>query len=422
MFSKESRPKLTWRVRYEDQYHAIAIFPPCSFENIIQRIETSFDIKWPFLIFDGKGSPAHLSDCMASGTYTLKPKIDKNRFVAPRVASKPVDDDAKGLESLPSVKEILEEWPPFLATSHIIWRTRETVFLNYYDTHLGAAANGHFFVVATTSGEPRTVLGLKILSKGVLASMVTERDLVHETYKLEVEQLKLDIMEENEMRYGPPLPESVALNMAIDQTKKQHSSVGNRGEWRLLNNPTEQKVAYHQERECIEIEKAGRKSALQKVVVRLAQQRIDINLGKALKFLVFEGDPSGVETKMEHLYSDQNESMLSANATKTSEVPREHFQVLLKRHRNAIDRIHLSTAESDAVRENAMRELEKTNLQIAKRMIWMHQVDIEEKARDERIKAERENAATCIQEMWKDKKKRKQKKGKSKKGRQRKKK
>ena len=95
---------------------------------------------------------------------------------------------------------------------------------------------------------------------------------------------------------------------------------------------------------------------------------------------------------------------------------------MLKRHRNAIDRIHLSTAESDAVRENAMRELEKTNLQIAKRMIWMHQVDIEEKARDERIKAERENAATCIQEMWKDKKKRKQKKGKSKKGRQRKKK
>ena len=399
MFSKETRRKLTWRIHFENHFHVIAIFPPCSFETIIHRIESSFEIKWPFLIFDGKGVPAHLSDCMKSGSYSLQPKIDNKPSILHSKKTTSVSTGNRDLGPLPSVQQLLEEWPPFLITSHVIWRSRQNVNLNYYDTHVGEGTSGQFFVVALSSDKEKQVIGLKILSKTVLASMVTERDLVAEMYKVEVEQLKHDILEENEMRYGPPLPESVAKNMAIDKIKKDHSSVGNLGEWRHLNNPNEQKVAYRLERESIEKEKEDRKLALQKSIVHLAQQRIDIGESKKLKFLTFEGDPSNIEIRLE---SSENATLITT-AELENEIPSEHFEILLKRHRDAISQIHCSMAEGDAVRHAAMKTLEQTNIKIARRMIWMHQMDLEEKARAERLRAERENAASCIQEMWKKK-------------------
>ena len=173
------RTKRVWEICVENTQHVIAIFPPCNFESIVQRIETAFpQLKWPFVILDA-GTPVHLSDCLPSGSYTAVPKLKQASRPAPPQDRK-IDFDRPPQESqaplsIPPLESLLKEWPPFLKATVVLWRINKTIHVNYYDSDPSEVARGYFFVVAMSPGEVPRVIGLRVLSKQALASVVTER-------------------------------------------------------------------------------------------------------------------------------------------------------------------------------------------------------------------------------------------------------
>ena len=85
MFANSStRFKRVWKIRCKDKTHTLTIFPPCAFRTILELIENSFQMKWPFTICDGDGVPTILSDCLESGVYTLKEPVTQRNKVKNR--------------------------------------------------------------------------------------------------------------------------------------------------------------------------------------------------------------------------------------------------------------------------------------------------------------------------------------------------
>lgn len=373
------RTKRVWEICVEDTQHVIAIFPPCSFESIVQRIETAFpQLKWPFVVLDA-GIPVHLSDCLPSGTYTAVSKLKQAPRHAP-AQDRMIDFDRPPQESeaplsIPPLESLLKEWPPFLKAAVVLWRINKTIHVNYYDSDPSEVARGYFFVVAMSSGDVPRVIGLRVLSKQALASVVTERDLVYHLNKVAIEQKKVDIAEDREMKFLSALPESMLHTMAIDAFMSRKNIGGSI--FRVLADGKEQRVAFATERKQAESEKENKERALRSCVVKEAERRIDVN-ECSLKVLVFEKDPS-IEVIVPGSKDCRGEGRGEDVSLPSYAVT---FNSLLKEHKDAMARIHASSLRSDDIRRAARDQLEKTNLALTKRLFWLNQLDMEQQARD----------------------------------------
>lgn len=368
-----------WEITNAGSRHVIVIFPPCSFESIVERIETAFtNLKWPFVVLDA-GVPVHLSDCLPSGAYTIVPKLEKVERAAPSYSeSVGVDRPLKQAEAppdIPPLEALLKEWPPFLKAAVVLWRKNRTVNVNYYDSNPSALTHGYFFVVALSQGVCPRVIGLRVLSKQALGSVVNERDLVYHLNKIAIERRKVEIIEEREMGFLSALPEPMVHEMAIKafMSKKNHSE----SIFRMLADGNEQRAAFAKEQDDLKVEKEKRRHALRSCMIKEATRRVDVN-EELLKVLVFENDPS-IEVTIPGVEDFQTAEEIKDSSTTHAKT----FTNLLKEHKEAIEKIHASVTRSDEIRCAALNQLEKTNLALTKRLFWLNQLDVEQQARDE---------------------------------------
>ena len=423
MFAKSSsREKRVWKIQCHNETRTLTIFPPCAFRTILELIENLFKMKWPFTIFDEDGVPTILSDCLESGTYTIKEPIkERKRFDHEYKQSyehKKDDEDASKLLSIknfPSARDLILEWPPILKTTFIHWRHRKTFNLNIYDTSETECDYGYFYIVGTSEEEkPRKILGLKILSKAGLTNLVTDDNIFYHINRAAVDKEKEDILETNEMEYGPPMTEEFALNKAIKKLKAINKKKLHKGEWRLLDNPKEQTMSYRQERENINILKDTRKKATFELILRYAQKRIDITADGVMNVLKF-ADDKNIEVKND--LDTNNDEDNKKNIIHVKLTLQEKFDKLLKKQEKAYKKVEATLNEGEEARAKAMKELYDANIRISKKLFFLHELDLEEKRRADNKLARENGAAVVIQGKWKENRKRKKKKKKKKKRR-----
>ena len=418
MFAKStSRFKRVWKIHCRNKCHTITIFPPCALKTILELIENSFGTKWPFSVCDEHGVPTILSDCLESGIYTINETIGVSKKYIKKEVSRPEqkDDNNEQVHDtflFPTAKELVTEWPPVLKTTFISWRHRKTFNLNIYDTSRNECDNGYFYIVGTSEEEkPRKILGLKVLSKRSLASLVTEDTLFYHMNKFLVDKEKQDILELNEMQYGPPMTEEYALNKAIETLKMTRKKKSHRGEWRLLDNPEEQIVSYKQERENIATLKQKKRKATCEIILRYAQQRINVTAEGDMNILRYASD-GDIKVNVEF---DNTASSAENNVITVKQTLQEKFDKLLKKQAKAYEKVKKTVNESEEIRIKVMKELHDANIRITRKLLFMHELDLEEKRRRENKLALQNNAAGIIQGRWKEKQARNNKKRKKKK-------
>lgn len=420
MFAKStSRFKRVWKIHCRNKTHTITIFPPCALKTILELIENSFGTKWPFSVFDNHGVPTILSDCLESGIYAIKEAIEAPKSYVKKQISRPEqkednDQQVHNAFLFPTAKELVLEWPPVLKTTFISWRHRKTFNLNIYDTSRNECDNGYFYIVGTSEEEkPRKILGLKVLSKRSLTNLVTDDALFYHMNKFEVDKEKQDILETNEMQYGPPMTEEYALNKAIETLKMSRKKKLRGSEWRLLDNPKEQILSYNLERENIATLKQKKRQATCEIILRYAQQRINVTPEGVMKILKYASDGS-IDVNVEF---DNDASSEENNVISVKQTLQEKFDKLLKKQEKAYEKLKKTVNQSEEIRIKAMKELREANIRITKKLLFMHELDLEEKRRNDNKIALQNNAAGVIQGRWKEKRARDKKKRKKKKKR-----
>ena len=132
--------------------------------------------------------------------------------------------------------------------------------------------------------------------------------------KVLVDKEKQDILELNEMQYGPPMTEEYALNNALKTLKMARKKKSHRGEWRLLDNPEEQTVSYKLERENIATLKQKKRTATCEIILRYAQQRINGTPEGDMNSLKYASDGDvEVNVKFDNTDSSAKNNVISGN-------------------------------------------------------------------------------------------------------------
>ena len=107
---------------------------------------------------------------------------------------------------------------------------------------------------------------------------------------------------------------------------------------------------------------------------------------------------------------DNTASSAENNVITVKQTLQEKFDKLLKKQAKAYEKVKKTVNESEEIRIKVMKELHDANIRITRKLLFMHELDLEEKRRRENKLALQNNAAGIIQGRWKEKQARNNKK------------